>query len=227
MEFIEKYSAVFPVRQDLNSLLVSIPFLVVQSKFLGEIIVVVDDEDDPSQEISSLNLESLSILVNRKGGVYSAIETAVAFSKFPIVIIGAADDFLPILKFDEIYLSLTQGKDFTSATRYSHNGKRYGGSAIGKFLSISANFLLKLAYPKTFSDFTTGFKGFRKEHWNAIAKNSDGRGWSCSLKFSLNAIDHKLKIHQVPIVSIDRIVGGTSTFQPLQWIKSYLRMIIR
>jgi hypothetical protein len=226
VEIVEKYSAIFPVRDDLASLLVSLPFLVSQSKLLGEIIVVVDDEADPSRRIKSLDLENLSILVNRKYGVYDAIATAVESSKFPFVIIGAADDFLPLLKFDEICLSLAQGKDFTSATRYSKKGKRYGGSTIGKVFSIVANALLRIAYPNTFSDFTTGFKGFRKDNWTVLAMQANGSGWSCALKFSLNAIKNQLQIYEVPVISVDRIVGGSSTFRPWLWIKSYLRMLI-
>jgi hypothetical protein len=30
----------------------------------------------------------------------------------------------------------------------------------------------------------------------------------------------------VPIVSIDRLFGGTSTFRPIPWIKSYLRLFV-
>lgn len=227
MEIGTKYSAVFPVRDDLDSLFVTLPFLVANSKKLGEIIVVIDDEDDPSQEIRDLNLDNLSVILNRKSGVFSAIATAVDFANFPFVIVGAADDFLPLLQFDKISTTLSEGKDFTSATRYAKSGKRYGGNSLGRFLSIIANFLLRVSHPNTFTDFTTGFKGFRKDTWEVLSENADGKGWSCALKFSLNAIKNHLKIDEVPIISIDRIIGGTSSFRPWLWVKSYVWMIFK
>ena len=43
---IEKYTAVFPVRDELESLRISIPFLIANSKYLGEVFIVIDDEKD-------------------------------------------------------------------------------------------------------------------------------------------------------------------------------------
>ena len=33
----------------------------------------------------------------------------------------------------------------------------------------------------------------------------------------------KIKITEVPLKSVDRLFGGSSTFKPLPWIKEYLK----
>jgi hypothetical protein len=224
----DKFTAIFPVRDEYDSLLISIPFLVRNSKKLGEIYIVADTPLDSSfaaqSELSDLNIP-LHFILNKKSGVFGAIETAVNLSDFELILICAADEIYPLLRMDEMAQALHSSFEFVSATRYSKGGKRFSGNKVARTLSRFSNYLLMLRYLGKLSDFTTGYKGFRKINWDTLLKNADGPGWSCALQFSLNALKNDLRLIEVPIISVDREMGGRSSFDLRPWVKGYLSKI--
>ena len=228
METKDGYTAIIPARNEDQSLKISVPFLVANSQLLGEILVVVDSVDDTSlMVIDAFKRLGIPVqfILNPKPGVFGAIQAGVARSKFECILVAAADEIYPLLKFDEFALALINGSDFVTGTRYSKGGKRYGGQTSGKVLSGIANFVLRKIYRNALSDFTTGYKGFKKNIWSVISVDADGPGWSSSLKFSLNTIKAGLTISEIPIISLDRCMGGQSSFNLHLWVLGYLRKI--
>jgi len=223
-----KFSAVFPARNENESLSISVPFLVRHSILVGEVLVVVDSASDKSflaQEVLKSLPVPVNFVLNSHKGVFGAIQTGVANAKFETVIVAAADEIYPLLKFDAMARVLLEGSDFVSGTRYALGGKRYGGNLTGRVLSTFANTLLKGIYHSAMSDFTTGYKGFQKKNWGSLSRDADGPGWSSALKFSLNAIRLGMIIKEIPIISLDRQMGGESTFKFKLWFIGYIRKI--
>ncbi len=221
----KKFSAVFPVRNEFDSLLISIPFLVANSNLVGEILIVADHESDTSFKAQP-TLANLSVpvifMLNPNPGILGAIETAVKSANYEYILLAAADEIYPILQMDEIALKLFNEVDFVSATRYAAGGQRYGGNPLARSFSLLGNYWLRFRYKGKLTDFTTGFKGFKKVHWGLLSEQADGPGWSCILTFSQNAIRERLRLCEIPIVSVDRKLGGTSTLKLSSWLKGYL-----
>jgi glycosyltransferase involved in cell wall biosynthesis len=224
-----KYTAVFPVRNERESLRIVLPFLMNNSFLLGEIIIVADFVEDNSFDLVKHFDDSrvpVRFLLNSSSGVFSAINTGVDEANFEYIIICAADEVIPVLKLDEMASALLGNFEYVSATRYSKQGKRYGGNLTAKILSFFANFALRIRFQSKMTDFTTGYKGFAKSAWPILKEGADGEGWSCVLRFSLNAIRHKLSVCEVSIISVDRSFGGESTFQLWKWVMAYIRKLI-
>lgn len=223
-----KFSVVIPARNESESLSISVPFLIMNSTLVGEVLVVVDSISDTSflaQEMLKRLPIPVNFLVNSNPGVFGAIESGVANAKFDLVIVAAADEIYPLLKFDAMARALFEGSDFVSGTRYAIGGKRYGGNFSGRTLSTFANIILRVIYRNSMSDFTTGYKGFHKKHWGGLSSAAEGPGWSCALKFSLNAIRQGMLIQEIPIISLDRQMGGESTFKFKLWFVGYIKKI--
>jgi glycosyltransferase involved in cell wall biosynthesis len=224
-----KYSAIFPVKNEYESLKIIIPFLLEISEYLGEILIIADDVEDSSflieDQLPQFNIE-ISFILNEVPGVFGAVQCGISHSKYSNVIICAADELIPLFQIDKIAIALNKGFEFVSATRYTNGGRRYGGNALGKALSWGANKFLSIAYRRQMTDFTTGFKGFQKMNWDKLAVEANGIGWSFALKFSLNAIKSKMKICEIPIISLDRTMGGQSAFKLMPWVRAYLNKLL-
>lgn len=225
---MEGISVIFPARNEQDSLAVILPFLFAVSKTAGEVIVILDTLEDETWSLSKINFGDscpVNFILNEGLGVLGAIQTGVSFSSCDYSIICAADEYLPILTVDQFYTHLETGIDFVSGTRYSKGGKRYGGSIIGRSLSLMANVLMRLKFRNGMTDFTTGIKAFKNLHFDKLLIGANSVGWSCALTFALNASKLSLSMREVPIVSVDRMLGGSSTFQLRRWVFGYLNAI--
>lgn len=226
----QRVSVIIPSKNELESLLITVPFLFSATKTVSEVIIVVDSQDDNSLELPShLNNEDLqvSLLLNSDGGVFGAIALGVMSANFDKCIVLPADELLPILKIDEMVGRLSDDCRFVSATRNRNGGKRYGGNLTGKWFSKCGNFVLRKLYPSTISDFTTGIKAFYKRDWELLSKGAEGKGWSCSLAFTLNAIRNNIGVAEIPVISVDRFAGGNSSFSLRRWLWSYTRIVFK
>jgi len=207
---------------------VILPFLLEVSNTASEVVVILDTVEDETWRLSKVNFRdscSVNFILNEGLGVLGAIKTGVKFSNCEYSIICAADECLPILKIDQFYEHLEAGVDFVSGTRYSKGGKRYGGSIVGKSISLMANLCLRLKFRNGMTDFTTGIKAFKNSHLDELLFGANSVGWSCALTLALNASKLNLSIKEVPIISVDRMFGGSSTFQLKKWIFGYLNAI--
>lgn len=223
-----KYTAIFPARNEHKSLEVIIPFLINVSKHVGEILIVADSKDDTTFLLENRFVGSeipVRFILNHQPGVFGAVKSGVGESKNPFVIICAADEFIPLLQIDRFAEALDSGIEFVSATRYANGGQRFGGSKIGRILSWTANRVLNVFFLGKMTDFTTGIKGFSKSHWSLLQEGARDGGWSFALRFSLNAIKSEMRILEIPIISLDRAIGGQSTFKLLNWIVSYIKVL--
>ena len=218
-----------PARHEAESLSVLIPIIEVLSQRIIEIIVVVDNEKDSTLELQD-NLDflgtNLKFVISGKSGIASALNAGVENSKSNYILICMADEILPILEIDNFIEKLIAGAKLVSATRYRGGGKRYGGSSLGQFFSKLANWILFRVFSWGFSDATSGMKAFRKSDWDILSANISYGGWAPALAIARNAKKAGFKVDEVPVISVDRVVGGKSSFRFWHWIQQYISALI-
>jgi dolichol-phosphate mannosyltransferase len=214
-----------PVRNETMNLRVMLRILNAALVVPHEIIVIFDDEADISiavvEDVRAAYPE-VRPLLNRAGrGVAFAIRAGVADARGERVLIFAADEVGPALVIDDMLALMDEGVEFVSATRYAHGGRRLGGSVIGHILSRTANWLLNAASGTGLSDSTTGIKMFRRADFPRLSRDAKSAGWAIAFEMAINAQLAGLKLGEVPIISIDRLFGGQSTFRLVPWVMGY------
>ena len=221
-------SIVLPVYNEKESLSLMIKILNLSLDFEKEIIIVYDDENDNSIPITKKLQESfqnIKLVHNDLGkGVKFAVTTGIKNAKFENILITAVDEIFPIISIDKMLSMLVEENyDFVSGTRYKGGGKRLGGSLIGHLLSRLANKSFRILTNFPLSDLTTGIKMFKKEIFNKIQIDTPPVGWVFAFELSIKAYALNYKIGEVPLISVDRLFGGSSTFQMNKWIKEYFK----
>lgn len=214
-----------PVRNETMNLRVMLRILHAVLVVPHEILVIFDDEADASiavvQEMRG-SYPEVSPLLNRTGrGVALAIRSGVAAARGERILIFAADEVGPALVIDDMMALMDEGAEFVSATRYAHGGRRLGGSIIGHILSRAANWLLNTVSGTGLSDSTTGIKMFRRNDFSRLSRDTKSVGWAVAFEMAINAQLIGLRLGEVPIISIDRLFGGKSSFQLVPWVINY------
>ena len=227
MAEITTLSILLPVRNEGVNLKLMLKILRAVAEKSHEVIVIHDTSDDDSipvvWEIQKTYPE-LRLVHNTLGrGVVNAIRAGVEAAKGEYVLIFAADEVGPVLAIEDMLVLMKQGCDFVSCTRYAHGGRRLGGSVIGGILSRSANWFFRRLSGSPFSDSTTGIKMFRREIFPKLNIQCRPVGWAVAFEMAIKAQHAGLSLGEVPIVSIDRLYGGESTFRLGAWVMEYAR----
>jgi dolichol-phosphate mannosyltransferase len=142
------------------------------------------------------------------------------------VLITVVDDVGPVLSVEPMLELIQAGCDFVSATRYALGGRRLGGSLIGGVLSRLANRLFHWIAGCVLTDATTGQKMFRRSVFDQFHLEANPVGWAVVFEMAMKAQHLGLKLGEVPLVSIDRLYGGESSFQVGSWTVEYLRWFL-
>lgn len=222
-----KLSILVCVRNKGTNIKVMLKILHAMIEVPHEILFIHDNPDDEFEElVNSLKSRdpNTRLIRNQSGvGIVNAIKSGVDASQGEYILIFAADEVGPVLAIDDMLKLMESRCDLVSCTRYSHGGRRLGGSKIGCILSWSANKLFFHLFGSALSDCTTGIKMFRKSLFNELELKSNSIGWSIAFEISIKAQLMGLKFGEVPIVSVDRLFGGTPNFQLGPWCIEYLR----
>jgi len=83
-------------------------------------------------QIKKIRQRNVKFIKNNYGkGVSNAVLTGVKNSRFQTIAVTTVDEIIPVLSFDKMY-QLLHKKDYhlVYATRYSLEGRRYGGKFI-------------------------------------------------------------------------------------------------
>ena len=222
-------TVLIPARNENDSLRIVIPALFAWCRDVNEIIIVVDSPSDSTFEImndSNLMNYPFRIIINSGFGIAGAINSGVNHARSGYIGVCMADEVMPLVNLNQFLTILRSGIPYVSATRYSQGGGRYGGSRIGHLLSWTANRMFRLYSKGEMSDATTGIKFFEKDIWPIIGHKIEYKGWAPALAISLNALKSGIQTSEVPIISLDRPVGGLSTFKVSSWVPAYLRAFV-
>ncbi len=219
-----------PVRNEEMNLRVMLKIIRTMVQAPHELIVIHDTPDDkciPVVREFQTTYPGLRLVHNTLGrGACNAVRAGVAAARGEIVTIMCADDTGPILVIDDMLALMREGCDFVSVTRYAHGGRRLGGSWVGGLLSRTANWLFHILVRSPFTDATTGGKMFGRHLFEQFRLESRPIGWAFAFEMAIKAQQLGLRLGEVPLVSIDRLFGGKSTFQLGPWLAEYLRWFV-
>lgn len=220
-------SIILPVRNEGINLRIMLKILNAVVDVSNEVLVVVDspqDETIPVVHELQPHYAHLRLIQNELGrGVVNAIRAGVAAAQGQYILIFAADEVGPVLAIHDMLALAYEGCQFVSCTRYAHGGRRLGGSLIGGLLSRVANWLFNRLSGCVLSDATTGIKLFERDIFELLQLEANPVGWAVAFEMSIKAQMNGLSLGEVPIISIDRLYGGTSTFKLGPWVREYLR----
>ena len=224
-------SIILPVYNEKESLNIMVRLLNSTLKIKNEILIVHDTLNDNSlvaAQILEKEFSNIRIIHNKIGpGVKNAVSAGIKIAKYDVILITAVDEIFPIIAIEKMLDEITIfNRDFISGTRYSNNGARLGGSLIGSILSRTANKIFNILSNIPLTDCTTGIKMFKKKLWNDIDLVSSPIGWAFAFELSIKAYIQNYRISEVPIKSVDRLFGGSSSFKIGPWIKEYLKWFV-
>jgi dolichol-phosphate mannosyltransferase len=225
-----KLSILMPVRNEGINLKIMLKILQAVLDIEHEVLVVCDSETDDSIPVVRQMQEqypNLRLIVNRYGrGVTNAIRAGVDAAEGDNILIFAADEVGPVLAIEDMLALIDQGADFVSCTRYAYGGRRLGGSLVGQVLSRVANRLFHAISGCVLTDATTGIKMMKRPVYYQLALAARPVGWAVAFEMSIKAQACGFKLGEVPIISVDRLYGGKSTFRVGAWSKEYLRWFL-
>jgi len=225
-----KLSIIIPVRNEGVNIGLMLRILNAVTDIPHEILVVYDfPEDDTVPVVKKLQkkIKSLRLVHNTLGkGIPNALKAGIQNSKGGYILILMADEVGPAMAIDDMMALAEDGCEFISATRYAHGGRRLGGSPLGKLVSRTGNKLFPRLSGCVFSDSTTGIKMFSKKVYNEIDLDANPTGWAVVFELAIKAQAKCSKVGEVPIISIDRLYGGESTFSFVPWFKQYTRWFV-
>jgi dolichol-phosphate mannosyltransferase len=224
----KELSIILPVFNEKESLPIMVRLLNSSIKFKKEIIIIYDFENDNTIQVAkelAEELEDVKVVHNNiSPGVKFAVEKGVQNSKYENILITAVDEIFPIISVEKMLdLLIDNDLEFVSGTRYSKGGIRLGGSLIGAFFSRTANKIFNFLTNIPLSDCTTGIKLMKKKIWNSIQLDSKPVGWAFAFELSIKVYLAGYKIDELPLKSVDRLFGGSSTFKLGPWLKEYLK----
>jgi dolichol-phosphate mannosyltransferase len=218
-------TVLLPVRNETMNLRVMLRILRAVLEMPHEIIVIFDHAEDASAAVVEevrQSYEQVRPLLNNAGrGVAFAVRAGVEAAQGERILIFAADEVGPVLAIDDMMALMDAGAEFVSATRYAHGGRRLGGSLIGQMLSRAANRMLYTVSGTGLTDSTTGIKMFRRADFERLSRDTKSVGWAVAFEMAINAHLLRLRLGEVPIISIDRLFGGKSSFQLVPWVIGY------
>jgi len=223
-------SILLPVRNEGINLRIMVKLLRAMVEVPHEILIVHDTPDDDSipvvQDMQN-DHANLRLVHNQYGrGVVNAIRAGVESALGDYVLLFAADEVGPLLAIEEMLALMDDGCDLVSCSRYAHGGRRLGGSMIGGALSRLANRLFHRLAGCVLSDATTGIKLFRRSLFPSLHLEARPVGWAVTFEMAMKAQLAGWQLGEVPIISIDRLYGGKSTFRLGPWTGEYLRWFI-
>jgi len=219
-----------PVKNEGLNLTIMLKILRAVVDVPHEVLVVFDREGDDSLVVVDAMVAqypTLRAVHNTIGpGVLNALRAGIAEARGTYMLIFAADEVGPVLAIDDMLALMEQGCEFVSCTRCAHGGRRLGGSLFGGIRSRAANWLFCRLSGCRLSDATTGIKMFRPELFETLRLEARPVGWAVAFEMGIKAHLAGLRLGEVPIVSIDRLYGGRSTFAVGLWTAEYLRWFV-
>jgi len=223
-------SILIPVRNEGANLRISLKVLAALVEVPYEVLLVYDFSSDSSiPVVEELNKDypQFRLILNTRGaGVSNALLTGIEAAKSDYISIMLADDIGPMTALSDMIALMEEGCQFVSSTRYAHGGYRLGGSRLGYCLSITANKLFHWLAGCVLTDATTGIKMFRRDIFKDFPFEAQPVGWAVVFEMTMKAQSMGLILGEVPIISIDRLYGGKSTFKLIPWVREYFRWFL-
>lgn len=196
----------------------------------GEILIVYDDESDPTLPAlraipESEKPERVTAIRNRWGrGALFAIRTGLEEATAPVVFVMMADRSDDLKAFPKMLSLAEDGAAVVCASRYMRGGRQHGGPLIKGMLSRLAGVSLFACGALPVHDPTNSYKAYRRDFLEEVDVESE-QGFTVSLELTVKAAAAGRAVREVPASWHDRS-GGESKFRLLRWLPGYLRWYV-
>lgn len=191
-----------------------------------EILIVVDDENDPTLKSIPEKIKNLKICINNLGkGPAYAIKYGINNSKGSAICVAMGDGSDDPRQVEELFALINRGVSVAVATRYSKGGQYVGNSTVKYLLSRLAGLVLYYIFFIRTKDPTNMFKAYSKGFLDRVNIESTN-GFTLGLEMIIKAKLQKEKIAEIPTIWIDRTHGETK-FTIAKFLPSYLYWVFR
>ncbi|MGH3169100.1 MAG: glycosyltransferase family 2 protein [Trebonia sp.] len=190
-----------------------------------EVLVVVDDPDDPTVPVVSeyqVKEPRIRCAFNTYGrGPANAIRFGIAEAAAPVIVVTMADGCDDPRQIDELARLVDRGVAVAAASRYMPGGQQVGGPILKGMLSKAAGRSLRMFAHIGTRDATNSFKAYSTEFVRAVGIDSRD-GFEIGLELTAKAKRMRLPVAEIPTIWLDR-QAGMSNFKLVRWIPVYLR----
>jgi dolichol-phosphate mannosyltransferase len=192
-----------------------------------EVVVVVDDENDPTlaalrDRPAGSGGARVRSLVNTYGpGPANAIRFGVDHASYPIVVVTMADGSDDPQQIDPLARLVDRGVVIAAASRYSAGGQQVGGPLLKSSLSRVAGVSLGLVGRAGTYDATNSFKAYSRDFVQEVGIESRS-GFEIGLELTAKARRLRRPVAELPTIWLERTVGE-SRFRLREWVPRYLR----
>jgi dolichol-phosphate mannosyltransferase len=220
-----RISVIIPAYHEDEQILPVLDRLFESVRLSCEVLVVVDEPDDPTVPVAAAYAEKeprLRCLVNTYGrGPAKAIRYGIDAAAADVVIVTMADGCDDVRQIDDLARLVERGVAVAAASRYSAGGQQVGGPLLKGLLSRLAGRSLRLAARVGTRDATNSFKAYSTSFVRAVGIDSRD-GFEIGIELTAKAKRLRLPVAEIPTIWLDR-QAGVSNFHVARWIPKYLR----
>ena len=186
-----------------------------------ELIIVLDDEKDPTFKIlKNLTLDIKILISELEPGASNAVKYGISKCNGKFICIAMGDGSDDPTQVEELLLLVERGLTVAVASRYSKGGQFVGKKGIKYLLSKYSGKLLFHIFRVGTKDPTNMFKAYDKKFLDEI-KIESSVGFTLGLELVVKAKLNKKSIGEIPTIWIDRTFGE-SKFNLSEFIPKYL-----
>ena len=217
---------IMPIKNEVLNPSIFISFVKLMYKDFELIFVYDDDDETALAELRPLLNDSVRAIKNSGNGVGDAIVSGIVACKTKYVGVICCDDIGPIYFLDIIANELTANpKAIIGMTRYAKGGARLHGDIVQIAFSKTANRILSIF--TGVSDLTCAARYGDREMMLNLFADHQTNGWEVNLVFILRALKRKIPLNEIPVVSVDELRHGKSSFDLKKWFKLYSQTLMK
>jgi glycosyltransferase involved in cell wall biosynthesis len=220
-----RISVVIPAYHEGEHILPVLDRLFESVRLSCEVLVVVDEQDDPTVPVAAAYAAAeprLRCLVNTYGrGPARAIRSGVDAAVAGVVVVTMADGCDDLRQIDDLARLVERGVAVAAASRYSPGGQQVGGPLLKGLLSRLAGRSLRIAARVGTRDATNSFKAYSASFVREAGIDSSD-GFEIGIELTAKAKRLRLPVAEIPTIWLDR-QAGVSNFHLARWIPKYLR----
>ncbi len=192
----------------LKDSLISIQKYIGEKPYSVEIIVVddgsIDETISVARECLNGNCRHSILTSSRNGGKGYAVKKGILNAKGKYIVFMDADLSTPIKELDRFLKILEEGCDVVIGTRKNREASVMKRQPLYReLLGKGFTFLSNMLLVEGVSDFTCGFKGFKKEAGQDIFRRQLIQNWSFDAEILFLAKKLGYKIKEIPVTWFD------------------------
>jgi len=219
-----RISVVIPARNEAARIGRALSRIFASVRSSCEVVVVVDDEDDPTwQEVQAWATAEPRVrcLVGEYGpGPANAIRFGIDQARAGVAVVTMADNSDDPRQIEPLAALVENGAAVAAASRYSKGGSQIGGPIGKSLLSRLAGRSLQLLARAGTRDATNSFKAYSTSFIREVGIDSR-QGFAIGIELTAKARRLRRDVAEIPTIWLDR-EDGESRFRMPAYLRWYL-----